>query len=1032
MLDTAPRPLDPKTEPVINDPYAPPRYYWQLNDQTVAVYNSAVAGRRPSQNIPPVAGSRVKTLGQPGMLGTAWPELKLVNQIRARVLEWQQADYPGITDTTRRLIRYWTGADGEEAPERRLYFAQLDAALTHIWLREAQPGDILEQLAAVNAQYNDGIDRLCHKMATGAGKTLVMALLIIWQTANHLEDRDDPRFTNRFLLLTPGITVRDRLKSLKPHRPGNAYAEFELLPPGDEWEPCLAQAQVRVANYHQLEPRSVALKPRQNEQNLLDGGRHPTTAAEAQDQLESPPEIVTRITGLAPQVAGRVMVLNDESHHCHRGDPEKAAVNTVWFSGLAALRDAGRLHYAADFSATPTYIAQANPRPVEWIVSDYNLIEAMEAGLVKIPQVPTWESSGSGEPHYRDLYANTRPAADRQKFDPADAANNEQLKAALQALYQDYAATDEKWRAEHRKRLELLEPGAEPPPCPQPVIAVVMNRVSNANGVFQYLAENRSSQGMPLLCNDTGAGQPPATIIVHSQLEVDGGKMPAGLLKSIQELAARYREIPAYGFTDKDRPEDILRRALNTVGKPGKPGEHVRCVVSVEMLTEGWDAKTVTHLLGFRKFDSSLLCEQVAGRTLRRVNQDLQADGRFPPEYAQILGIPFPRYNDAAPARHCPRCGLAPADCACPPPFAMVTVEARSSHQRYRIDWPHILRMERNDRAPAVSVTAAAKPERPCQVSLSATGEVTIETEGVIGEGRAIYQVAATASGEHFLYRMAAQATKIIKDELEQEQGDYVTLMHRIFAETLAAARHFRATGWISGPPDVAAAAADPAAAGPQDADRWPVDDRTVAYAGEWLRRNLEMDKPGPDSELAMSLIPSPRQPWRETAELNPYTTAQNPDLVYGPARKSQLSYAHCDSSWETQVARQLDELPAIDRWTRNRRLNWYIPYVSDRQPHRYYPDFVAVAALPNSQELHIVIEVKGEEQESDRVKRRWAEQYWIPAINQHPDYGAAAGQVWAFLYLDDAALVATAAAAVQEVIDRHWAAADSQESGKE
>ena len=349
----------------------------------------------------------------------------------------------------------------------------------------------------------------------------------------------------------------------------------------------------------------------------------------------------------------------------------------------------------------------------------------------------------------------------------------------------------------------------------------------------------------------------------------------------------------------------------------------------------------------------------------------------------------------------------------------MVTVAARSSHQRYRIDWPHILRMERNDRAPAVSVTAAAKPERPCQVRMSAAGEVTIETEGVIGERRAIYYVAATASGEHFLYRMAAQATKIIKDELEEEQGDYVTLMHRIFAETLAAARQFRAAGQISGP---------------QDTDRWPVDDRTVAYAGEWLRRNLELDKPGPDSELAMSLIPSPRQPWRETAELNSYTTAQNPELVYGPTRKSQLSYAHCDSSWETQVARQLDELPAIDRWTRNRRLNWYIPYVSDRQPHRYYPDFVAVAALPNSQELHIVIEVKGEEQERDRVKRRWAEQYWLPAINQHPDYGAAAGYVWAFLYLDDAALVATAAAAIQEVIDRHCRAAATvhPESGKE
>ena len=1007
MLRTTPRPrpLDPRTEPVINNPYSPPQYYWQLNSQTVAVYDSALDGRRPSQNIPPVPGTRVKTRSQPGMLGQAWPELKLVNEIRARVLAWQQAGYPGVTDATRRLIRYWTGADAGDAPERPLYFAQLDAALTHIWLREVQPADILEQLAADNAQYNDGIERVCHKMATGAGKTLVMALLIIWQTANHLRDRDDPRFTNRFLLLTPGITVRDRLKSLTPYRPGNDYAQFELLPPGEDWEQDLAQAQVRVANYHQLEPRSVALKPSQHGQGLMDGGRYPTTAAEAQSQLESPAEIVARITGLVPQAAGRVLVLNDESHHCHRGDPDKPAVNTVWFNGLAALRDAGRLHYAADFSATPTYIAQDNPRPVEWIVSDYNLIEAMEAGLVKIPQVPTWESSGQGEPRYRDLYAETRPAADRQKFDPADAANNALLKEALQALYSDYAATDKKWRAEHRKRLQALPEGAERPPCPKPVIAVVMNRVGNANGVFQYIADNMAGQPMPLLRNAGGQGAPPATIIVHSQLAEDGGKMPAGLLKSIQELAARYRAIPAYGFSDQDRAEDILRRVLNSVGRPGEPGEHVRCVVSVDMLTEGWDTRTVTHLLGFRKFGSSLLCEQVAGRTLRRVDHDLLDNGRYPPEYAQILGIPFPRYNDAPPARGCPRCGLEPADCNCPPPFAPVTVEPRASHSRYRIDWPHILRMERNDQAQSVGVAAAAKPERECKVSLAAAGEVI--SEGTTGEERAVYVAAATASREHFLYRIAAQATQKIKDELADEQGDYVVQMHRIFAETLAAARQFYADGWL---------------AGIKDTQLWPVDDRTVAQGGDWLRRNLHLGKPAPDRELAMTLIPSPRNPWRETDELNAYTTANNPELVYGPARKAQISYAHCDSSWETRVARQLDELASVDRWTRNRRLNWYIPYVSDSQPHRYYPDFVAVAALPDGLDLHIVIEVKGEEQESDRVKRRWAEQYWIPAINRSPDYGRAAGKVWAFLYLDDAALVANAANAVQAVIDQHRA----------
>ena len=481
---TLPQPNDPDREPVINSPYGAPDWRWQLDSSTKA-YAPALPGRRESQNIPPVAGSRRLRTRQsfPGEMGARWTPLKLVNDIRESVLDWQEEGYPGITQTTRELINHWTDEDACQP-----YFAQLDAVLTHIYLHEAAPQLIKQEIEEINEQYNDGIHRVAHKMATATGKTPVMAMLILYHTANHRSAApDDCRFTRRFLVITPGLTVKERLQdALNPGHEDSDWKAFNLVPPGDQWEQALSSASVNVINYHQMQPKDIEATSAKQQQ-LIDGGANPTSPQELDARRETPRDVIDRIADGKSQ-QGPILVINDEGHHCHRGDPDKKNAlpqNTQWFEGIKQIRDTGILLYVVDMSATPIFLAQSNPRPFDWIVSDYSLIDAIEAGLTKIPRVPT-STNRSNESELRDIFSNTdsKQAAD---FRPDVTGNNPLLKEALNSLYRNYEDTVEEWRELGR---------AEPP-----VMAVVMNSVKNANAMFRHVSGGAVT---PLLSNYEG------------------------------------------------------------------------------------------------------------------------------------------------------------------------------------------------------------------------------------------------------------------------------------------------------------------------------------------------------------------------------------------------------------------------------------------------------------------------------------------------------------------------------------------------
>ena len=979
---TLPKPNDPVREPVINSPFETPQWRWQLDTSTKA-YAPALPGRRESQNIPPVAGSRKLrgTQAMPGEMGAHWIPLKLVNDIRTTVLGWQEDGYPGITQTSRDLISHWTD---EEACQ--LYFAQLDAVLTHIYLNEAATDQIKEEIQGINDRFNDGIFRIAHKMATATGKTPVMAMLILYHTANHRNAApDDHRFTRRFLVITPGLTVRERLQdSLEPRHEDSDWKAFNLVPPGDQWEQALTSASVNVINYHQMQPKDME-PTSTRQQQLIAGGSNPTTLEELEARKETPWDVVDRIADGKSQ-QGPILVINDEGHHCHRGDPDKKNTvpqNTQWFEGIQRIRDTGLLRYVVDMSATPIFLAQPNPRPFDWIVSDYSLIDAIEAGLTKIPRVPT-STNRSNDSELRDIFSHTdsKQAGD---FRPDVTGNNTLLKEALNSLYRDYEEKVEEWRD-----LGRTEP---------PVMAIVMNSVKNANAMFQHIAGGAVT---PLLSNYEGQGKEqirndPRTIIVHSKME-DGEAATGETGRYIRDLADVYRRNSKYGFSDSDKAEEIIRRVMNTVGRSGLPGENVRCVISVNMLTEGWNTKTVTHLLGFRKFGSSLLCEQVAGRTLRRVTRTKEDDEiRFEPEYAQILGIPFPQYGEPEPD----------PDRKKKRRFPPVTVEPDPDRRHLRVEWPNVVQLRRTGGNRPVEVRI--KPEGPDEsheVPAHISERINVEpTAGLTSR----FQGDPPVTAKRFSYLAASTVVKRIELETEEQArgGDDdapIIQLARVFSQTVNASEEYRQKGYLTGP---------------ENQDRWPSDEMAVLSASEWLHRNIQVIKPE-KSGVQMEAEGSAIAPWLHTGLLRTYDIGNNSERVYGPTKKSEITYADCDSSWEVALAKHLDEMPEITRWARNKGLNWSIPYVVDRQQKRYWPDFVAVVRIREGLEINIVIETKGLVREYDETKRRWAQEYWVPAVNRHPEYGTAAGPLWTYLYLDSEALVLQAKERIVELVGKH------------
>src|SRR5579875_312347 len=665
--------------PILNSPYAYPARHWEL-DEDGQPTNRILETRRRSDLITPVPKPRKRRRGrgQAEMvfdagegLSTAEQEYNptpIINEIRTHVEAWRNLRNPDqwqVTPETGRLLQHWRSHDFQGV---RPFFCQVEAVETAIWLTEVAPklgargGKFWEHLKGANQQANPELLRIALKLATGAGKTTVMAMLIAWQTVNATRHPNSKHFSRGFLVITPGITIKDRLRVLQPNDPESYYRHRELVP--NDMLADIDRAKIVITNYHAFKLRERIELSRLG-RALLQGHGAELNTDETEGQM---------LQRVMPELMGikNVVVLNDEAHHCYReradgtedaedltGEDKDAAKKNneaarLWISGIEIVKRKLGLQAVFDLSATPFFLrgsGYVEGTLFPWTVSDFSLMDAIECGIVKLPRVPVADNIPGGDmPKFRNLWEHIGPKMPKKgrgtagsSLDPLKLPT--ELMTALEALYGHYKKTFELWE---EKKMGV-----------PPVFIVVCNNTSTSKLVYDYISgfERKGEDGnqileqgrLALFRNYDSSGQRlarPRTLLIDSE-QLESGEALDDNFRAVagpeieqfrREIVERTGDIRA-GQELSD--QDLLREVMNTVGKKSRLGESIRCVVSVSMLTEGWDANTVTHVLGVRAFGTQLLCEQVVGRALRRQSYDLNDEKLFNPEYADILGIPF-------------------------------------------------------------------------------------------------------------------------------------------------------------------------------------------------------------------------------------------------------------------------------------------------------------------------------------------------------------------------------------------------------
>lgn len=969
--------------PILNSPYEEPRRHFRFSEEGIT--NEIVEARRISSYFVPIPQAKKKNPKQLSF-ETEWTadrieENRFINQVRERVSLWRKGGYVGVTRTTARLLEYWQRPERE----RKLFFCQVEALETAIYITEvaSRYGDawMVNELRRVNEDANPLLVRTAFKMATGSGKTLVMAMLIAWHALNKQANPQDARFSDAFLVVTPGITIRDRLRVLLPNDPQNYYRQHDLVPPDLSGE--LGKIKIVVTNFHTFLQRERLSAGKLTKEMLTVGETSPFT--------ETPDQMVRR----ALRELGNkknIIVLNDEAHHCYRrrpegeqekltGDERKEAQTReeearVWISGLEAVKAKIGIKMVYDLSATPFFLrgsGYSEGTLFPWVVSDFSLIDAIEAGIVKVPRVPVADDSMVGEqPTYRDLWLRVRDQLPK-KGRKADDTGGEpglpvELEGALQSLYSNYEKYYQKWE----RNVEGRERGLTPP-----VFIVVCNNTNVSKLVFDYIAgwEKTLSGGevktvlvpgkLPLFSNVMGGRWTPRpnTILIDSQQLESGETMSTEFKKiaarEIEEFKAEYQARFPGRDADQLTDEDLLREVMNTVGKPGRLGEYVRCVVSVSMLTEGWDANTVTHVLGVRAFGTQLLCEQVVGRGLRRMSYTPAPDGMFAPEYAEVYGVPFSFIPSAGSAVD-PKPGPIPT-----------RVRALDERIACEITFPRVVGYRYE--LPSEHLEATFTQESKLALS---TSEMPVKTEmaSIIGE-----------SEMHTLYGLKDKreqeidfrlASLVLEKYFRDNEGNPRPWL---FPQLLRIARRWRGECLIC-----------------KD-NTFPQLLLMTGWAHDAADRIYRaIVASTPDLKKLMPILRS-YEVLGSTRYVDFDTT--RPTYKTDPG-KCHISHVVADTgTWEQKMAQVLEDMDEVLCYVKNHNLSFTIPYTLNGEERAYIPDYLIHLDDGHGRDdlLNLVLEVSGEARKDKAAKVATARNLWIPAINHHGGFGR-----WAFLEISD------------------------------
>jgi type III restriction enzyme len=911
---------------IINSPYEEPKYHWRYDRQTRTF--ELVAGRRPAGYV--VASGDSRAFDDPGI----FVEIPLVNQIRPRVKAWREAGYPGVTSITRRLLEHWR--DPEAFDARRFFFCQLEAVETLIWLTEAPAA---ERVGIEIPGDGGAFARRCCKMATGTGKTIVMAMAIAWHILNKVANPQDARFSKNVLVVAPGLTIKNRLAVLNPAAPDNYYEAFDIVPSAllDK----LRQGKVLIRNWHALRWESEAqIKKRRSVDKR---------------GVKSDEAYTREVLGEMAN-ARNLLVINDEAHHAWRVNWEaegkylrqrdlkdSAEEATVWIGGLDRLHRSRGILICYDFSATP--FASSGKKSSEealfgWIVSDFGLNDAIESGLVKTPRVVVRDDAVPDAKTYKSrlyhIYNDPEVKDDlNRKANPEEPLPDLVLNAYYLLGY-DWRETLKAWR----------EAGLRTPP----VMITVCNRTETAARVKHAFDSRRIR--IEELCDPERILHIDSKVLDEAEAkeEVDREQWIA----DSDDEAAPEEDQPsaAHRSLTAAQKAELLRQTVDTVGKVGQPGEKIQNVISVGMLSEGWDAKTVTHIMGLRAFTSQLLCEQVVGRGLRRISYEVNPEtGLLEPEYVNIFGVPFTFLPHESTAGGPP-----------PPPAPKTAVEPDPAKAEFEICWPNVVRI---DRVFQPTLTLDWSKVRPLELDAAQTAQVA--------------ELAPILEGK-------PDVTKISRIELERLAREFRT--QRIIFETARDVFDQVKHAW-RGSREVLLAQLV------RIVEQFIASDRITItpplfYQDELRRRliiTLSMSRvvqhiwEAVRQENTEKLVPvfDRDHPIRSTGDMRTWYTSKPCERT----RKSHINVCVYDSTWEASDAFVLDNSSEVAAWAKNDHLGFEVFYVYRGVVRKYRPDFLVRLRSGDM----LVLETKGQGTAEEEVKRQYMEE-WILAVNAHGGFG--------------------------------------------
>ena len=1006
--------------PILNSPYKYPSRHWELDHGQPT--QQIIEKRRLAEYITPLPKPK-KRKGQAEQasllidddkdLSTQAQEYQktaaIINAVRIEVEKWRALPNPNtwhVTPETARLLQHWRHHNFSGV---RPFFCQVEAVETVIWLTEVAPNigkageRFLEYLVNANNDANPELMRLALKLATGAGKTTVMAMIIAWQTINAVRRPTSKKFTRGFLIVAPGLTIKDRLRVLHPNDPDSYYQSRELVPSdmmGD-----LERAKIVITNYHAFKMRE-RLELSKGGRLLLQG-----RGGDELNTLETEGQMLQRVM---PELMGmkNILVINDEAHHCYRekpkpdvddelkGDEKKEAEENneaarLWITGLESVNRKLGLLNVFDLSATPFFLSGSGyveGTLFPWTMSDFSLMDAIECGIVKLPRIPIADNLPSGfeMPMFRNLWEHIKakmPKKGRSKGDklnPLDLPTP--LLTALEALYGHYKITFDLWAKE----------GISVPPC----FIVVCNNTAASKLVYDYISgfqqqyEDGSSKlvegRFSLFQNHDEHGNPlgrPRTLLIDSEQLESGEALDDNFRSMASDEIERFRSEIIERTGDRQQAEtitdqELLREVMNTVGKAGRLGESIRCVVSVSMLTEGWDANTVTHVLGVRAFGTQLLCEQVIGRALRRQSYELNEEGLFNVEYADVLGIPFD--FTAKPV-------IAPPQ----KPRETIQVKAiRPDRDDCEITFPHV--QGYRTELPEDRLIAEFNADSTLELTPDLVGATETRNSGIIGETVDLNLVhTGDVRPSQVLYELTSH---LLLSKFRDKNGEPQL---NLFGQIKRIARE-----WIEGYLVC-------------KGGTYPAQLKYKMLADMACERIMAGITRSDFGKRPIKAVLDPYNPVGSTANVN-FNTSKL-DRWQTDARRCQVNWVILDSEWEAEFCRVAEVHPRVKAYVKNHSLGLEVPYRYGSETRKYIPDFIVLVDDGHGEDdlLHLIVEIKGYRREDAKEKKSTMDTYWVPGVNNLKQHGRWAFAEFTEVYQIEADFKAKVEAEFNKMIER-------------